>query len=96
VVAHRLSGKNYRKLLVHERACHDLWAGRRETTSCPERSPDLNLLDVYLMVLVHEAPVDKDESLAHCNVNASHTISIYPGIFEQILQSTMRNVQACI
>jgi hypothetical protein len=46
--------------------------------------------------LVYAAPVDNEEALHHRIVDACQTIHKYPSIFEPMLQSMMRCVEACI
>jgi hypothetical protein len=73
---------------------------QRRTHSWPPRSPDLNPLDFYMWghvtTLVYAAPVDNEEALHHRIENACQTICNYPGIFERLLRSMMRRVEACI
>jgi hypothetical protein len=62
--------------------------------------PRVNPLDFYLWghlkALVCATPVVNEEALYHHNVDACQTICNNPGIFEWMLQSTMRRVEACI
>jgi hypothetical protein len=79
-------------------AYHDRWRGRGGPTAWPPRSSDFNPLEFYLWghlkALVYAAPVDNEET--HPIAEACQTSSNYPGIFEQVRQSTMRGVEACI
>jgi hypothetical protein len=136
VLPHRLTGKHYRDLLLHDlpkiledvplavrarmwymrdgapahfsRAVRDVlnnnyhgrWIGRGGPTTCPSCSPDLNPLKFYpwvqLKTLVCAAPVDNEKALHRHNVDDCQTIRKYRGILEQMLQSMMRRVEACI
>jgi hypothetical protein len=62
--------------------------------------PDLNPENFYLWrhlkTLVYAAPVDNEEALHHHIVDACQAIRSYPSIFEQMRQSMMRRVEACI
>jgi hypothetical protein len=79
---------------------HDRWMGRGGPTAWPPRSPDLNPLYFYLWghlnTLVYAAPVDNEETFAHRIVDACQTIRNYPGIFDRMLRSMVRSVEACI
>jgi hypothetical protein len=79
---------------------HDIWIGRGGPTAWPPRSQDLNPLDLYLWghlkSLVYTAPVDNEESLHHRILDTCQTIRNYPGIFERMLWSMTRRVEACI
>jgi hypothetical protein len=46
--------------------------------------------------LVYAAPVNSEETLHHCTVDACQTVCNYPGIFERMQQYMMRRVEACI
>jgi hypothetical protein len=78
---------------------HDQWKGRGEPIAWSPPSPDLNPQDFYLWrhlkSLVYVAPVDNEEALHHCIVDASQTIRNYLCIFEQMQRSMMRRVEAC-
>jgi hypothetical protein len=78
----------------------DRWIGRGGPTAWSLRSPRFYPLDFYLWGqvknLVCAAPVDKEEALHHCIVDACQTIRNYPGIFEWMRRSVMRRVEACI
>jgi hypothetical protein len=78
---------------------HDRWIGRGGPTASLPCSPDLNPLEFYLWgplkTLVYAAPVDNEEALHHCSVDACRTTCNYPNIFEQMLQSMMRSVKVC-
>jgi hypothetical protein len=47
-------------------------------------------------LLAYAAPVDNEEALHHRIVDACQTIRNYPAIFERMLRSMMRCVEACI
>jgi hypothetical protein len=59
---------------------------------------DFNPLDFYLWghvkTLVYSDPVDNEEAFQHCIVDACHIIRSCPGIFEQMLRSMMKRVEA--
>jgi hypothetical protein len=63
-------------------------------------SPDLNSLDFYLWghlkTLVYAAPVDNEEALHHCIMDACQTICNFPGIFEQMQRFMIRHFVVCI
>jgi hypothetical protein len=48
-----------------------------------------------LKTLVYAAPVDNEEALQHCVVDACQIIRTYTSIFEQMRRSLMRRVEAC-
>jgi hypothetical protein len=67
----------------------------------PPRSPELNPLNFYLRrhekeLLVLAAPVDSAKVCHHRIVDACKTIPNCPVIFERMLRSTMKPVEACI
>jgi len=53
----------------------------------PPRSPDLTPLDLFLWghikALIYTSPVDSEEDLIACIVEAAATIRQQPGIFER-------------
>jgi hypothetical protein len=73
---------------------HHRWTGRGGPTAWPPRSPDMNPLDFYLWghlkPLVYSAPVDNEEALRHCIVDACQAIRNCPGIFERMWWSMTR------
>jgi hypothetical protein len=64
---------------------HDRWIRIGGPTAWPPRRPDLNPLDFclwgQLKLHVYATPVDDEEALHHCTVDACKTISNYAGIF---------------
>jgi hypothetical protein len=46
--------------------------------------------------LVYAPPLDNEDALYYCSVDACQIIRNYPGIFERISRSMMRRVEACI
>jgi hypothetical protein len=72
----------------------------RRTLCDIQRSPDLNPLDFYLWehleTLVYAVPVDNEEALHHCILDACQAISNYAGIFERMQRYMMRRGEACI
>jgi hypothetical protein len=85
---------------VFNNTYHDWWIGREGPIAWPPRLPDLNPLDIYLWgrlkTLVYAAPVDNEEALHNCTVDACQTIRNYPGVFVRMRRSMMRRVEACI
>jgi hypothetical protein len=71
---------------------HDQWMGIGGTNAWPSPSPALNPLDFYLWghlnTTVYAAPVYNEE--ARSIVGACQTICNYPGNFEWMQQSMMR------
>jgi hypothetical protein len=63
-------------------------------------SPDFNPLDFYLWghltTPTYAAPVDNQEALHHCIVDACQTIRNYPGILERMRPSMMKCAKTCI
>jgi hypothetical protein len=61
---------------------HERWIGRGGPIASLPCSPDLNPLDFYLWeplkTPVYAAPVDNEEALHHCIVDACQTICNYP------------------
>jgi hypothetical protein len=79
---------------------HGQWIGRGGHTAGLPISPDLNPLDFclwgHLKSLVYAAPVDNEEVLHHRILDVCQAMRNYPGIFERMLPSMMRRVEACI
>jgi hypothetical protein len=80
-----------------DNTCHDQWVVRAGPTAWPLRPPVLNPLDFYLWghlkSLVYAVPVDNEEALHHCIVDACKTYGSYRSIFERMWRSTMRRVE---
>jgi hypothetical protein len=80
--------------------CYDRQTDTGGPIAWPAHSPNLNPLGFYLWghlrPLVYAAPVDNEETLHHCMVDACQTIRNCPGIFERMLWSMMRRVESCI
>jgi hypothetical protein len=81
--------------------CHDRRTGTGGPTAWPPRStPDLNPLEFcqwgHRKTPVYVAPVDKEEALHDCTVDACQTIRNYAGIFKRMWRSMMRRVESCI
>jgi hypothetical protein len=78
---------------------YDRWIGRKGPTVWPPHSPDLNLLDYYLLghlnIFVGAAPRVTEEAFRHFIVNECQTVLNYPGIFER-MWSLERLIEACI
>jgi hypothetical protein len=81
---------------VHNNTYNDQWIGRGGPTQWPPCLPDLNPLDFYLWghlkTLMYAAPVDNEEALHHCIVDACQAIHNYPGIFELMQWSMYRGI----
>jgi hypothetical protein len=80
---------------------HDQWIGRRGSSAWTPRSkPDLSPLDFYLWsrlkFFVCAAPVENEEALHRCIMDACQTIRIYTGFLERTRWSMVRHVEACI
>jgi hypothetical protein len=50
----------------------------------------------HLKILVYAAPVDNEDALYHCIVDACQSIRNYPDIFQRMRRSMMRRVEACV
>jgi hypothetical protein len=78
----------------------DRWIGRGGPTAWPPRSTlharfessEHLAVGGHLKALVYAAPVDSEE--AHRTVDACQTISNYPAIYERMLRSMVRRVEA--
>jgi len=65
---------------------NDHWTGQDGPIAWPARSPDLTPMDFFLWghikALIYTLPVDSEEELIACIVDAAATIRQQPGIFE--------------
>jgi hypothetical protein len=63
----------------------------------PPRSPDLNLLDLYLWghLKTYSAPIENEKTLHQRIFYACQTISYRLGTFEMMRQSMVRRVHVC-
>jgi hypothetical protein len=58
--------------------------------------PRISTCGGHLKILVYAAPVDNEEALKHCIVDACQTIRNYPQIFERMRGSVVRHVEESI
>ena len=76
------------------------WIGRRETFSCPVRSPDLSSIDFFvwgaMKAMVYETTVDSAMDLVARISVAAESIRKMPGIFQNIRLSMKRRCELCI
>jgi hypothetical protein len=82
---------------VLSNTCHDRGIGTGGPTAwSPCSTSVLNPLNFYLWGHLNAAPVDKEEALHHCIVDACQTGRNYPGILARMWRSMMRRVEARI